>query len=58
MVVSFSKAVMEIVVKRPVAFGRWRWLVCFWLIKLAAYIYPFKLQFYRDNEWYDGKELQ
>lgn len=44
---------MEVVVKKPMAFGRWRWLLCWWLIRLAARVYPFELQFYRKEEYYD-----
>ena len=44
---------MEIEVEKPVAMGRWRWVLCYWLIKIAARVYPFKLQFYRERTYLD-----
>lgn len=45
---------LEVTSRRPrESFEGWRWFLCFWLIRLAARIYPFKLRFYREEEWID-----
>ena len=44
---------MAIEVNKPLAAGRWRWLLCYWLIKLAARVYPFELSFYRTRTHLD-----
>jgi hypothetical protein len=45
---------LEVTASRPRdSLGGWRWFLCYRLIKLAAWIYPFKLRFYREREWID-----
>ena len=44
---------MEIEIVKPVKWGRWRWLLCYWLIKLAARVYPFRVTFYRTRTHLD-----
>jgi hypothetical protein len=39
---------MAVIARRPG--NRWRWLAAYWLIKLAARIYQFDLEFYRTEE--------
>ena len=48
-----SPLTIEVVVKRPVGYARWRWLIAFHLIKLAARFYPFHFQLYRTEELQD-----
>ena len=44
---------MAIESKRPLGALRWRWFIAFQLIKLAAKIYGFKVEFYRSEEPHD-----
>ena len=48
-----SPLTIEVIVKRPLGFVRWRWFFAFLLIKLAAKIYPFHFQLYRTEELVD-----
>lgn len=52
-----SPATMEVIVKKPLGFMRWRWFIAFHLIKLAARFYPFHFQFYRTEELQDYVKL-
>lgn len=53
-----SDIVMAVEVARPRSpAARWRWLACWWCIKLAARFYPFRLEFYRQREWWDDGQL-
>lgn len=36
-------------VEPPSSPSRWRWFICYTLLKLAARIYPFKLELYRTR---------
>lgn len=36
-------------VETPLPTSRWRWFICYTLLKLAARIYPFKLELYRTR---------
>lgn len=48
---------LEVTARRPKdSTSGWRWFLCMKLIKLAAWIYPFKLRFYREREWIDEVE--
>src|SRR5580692_9631201 len=40
---------MAVEIDPPARYGRWRWLVTYWLLKLAARIYPFRVEFYRTR---------
>ena len=43
---------LDIEIAPPAAFSRWRWMLCWMLLKLAARIYPFKLDLYRTpHSW-------
>lgn len=48
---------MAVEAKRPKdpASG-WRWFCAYHLIKLAARFYPFKVEFFRTEEWQDRLE--
>jgi len=48
-----SPLTIEVVIKRPLGFARWRWFCAFHLIKLAARFYPFHFQLYRTEELVD-----
>lgn len=52
-----SPLTIEVVVKRPLGFARWRWFIAFNLIKLAARFYPFHFQLYRTEELSDRVNL-
>lgn len=48
---------LEVTARRPRdSLSGWRWFICYHLIKLAAWVYPFKLRFYREREWIDDVE--
>ena len=48
---------LEVTIVRPKdPTSGWRWFLCMKLIKLAAWVYPFKLRFYREREWIDDVE--
>ena len=48
---------IEVTARRPRdATSGWRWFLCTRLIKLAAWVYPFQLRFYREREWIDEVE--
>jgi hypothetical protein len=36
-------------VETPAPHRRWRWFICYALLKLAAKIYPFRIEFYRTK---------
>lgn len=38
---------LDIEIVPPPPFSRWRWFLCWALLKLAARVYPFKLDLYR-----------
>ena len=48
---------LEVTARRPKdSASSWRWFFCMKLIKLAAWVYPFQLRFYRELEPHDEVE--
>ncbi len=52
-----SPLTVEVVVKRPIGYGIWRWEIAFRLIKLAAWVFPFHIRLYRTEEIQDYANL-